>query len=40
MLQQGDFFTKQNQLFSVVGMGPVSLLTVDLEVETSMACPR
>ena len=39
VLQQGDFFTKQNQLFSVVGMGPVSLLTVDLEVETSMAVP-
>ena len=39
VLQQGDFFTKQNQLFSVVGMGPASLLTVDLEVETSMAVP-
>ena len=39
VLQQGDIFTKQNQVFSVVGMGPSSLLTVDLEVETSMAVP-
>ena len=39
MLQQGDVFTKQDQLFSVVGMGPSTLLTVDLEVETSMAVP-
>jgi hypothetical protein len=39
VLQQGDVFTRQDQLFSVVGMGPSSLLTVDLEVETSMAVP-
>ena len=39
VLQQGDLFTKQDQLFSVVGMGPSSLLTVDLEVETSMPVP-
>ena len=39
MLQQGDVFTKQDQLFSVVAMGPSTLLTVDLEVETSMAVP-
>lgn len=39
VLQQGDVFTKQDQLFSVVAMGPSSLLTVDLEVETSMAVP-
>ncbi|MCI4673875.1 SRPBCC family protein [Candidatus Mycolicibacterium alkanivorans] len=39
MLQQGDVFTKQDQLFSVVAMGPSSLLTVDLEVETSVALP-
>ncbi len=39
VLQQGDIFTAQNQLFSVVGMGAASLLTVDLEVETSMAVP-
>ena len=36
VMQQGELFTKQDQLFSVVGMGPVSLLTVDLEVETSI----
>lgn len=39
VLQQGDVFTKQDQLFSVVGMGASSLLTVDLEVETSMPVP-
>ncbi|BBZ78934.1 cyclase [Mycolicibacterium anyangense] len=39
VLQQGDVFTKQDQLFSVVGMGPASLLTVDLDVETSMPVP-
>ncbi len=36
VMQQGDFFTTQNQVFSVVEMGPTSLLTVDLEVETSI----
>lgn len=40
VLQQGDLFTKQDQLFSVVAMGPSSLLTVDLEVETSLAVPN
>ena len=39
VLQQGDVFTKQDQLFSVVAMGPSSLLTVDLEVETSLPVP-
>ena len=39
VLQQGDVFTKQDQLFSVVAMGPSSLLTVDLEVETSLPIP-
>ena len=39
VLQQGELFTKQNQLFSVVEMGAASLLTVDLDVETSMAVP-
>lgn len=39
VLQQGDLFTKQEQLFSVVGMGPTSLLTVDMDVETSMPVP-
>ena len=36
VMQQGDLFTKQHQLFSVVEMGPVSLLTVDLDVEISV----
>lgn len=39
VMQQGDLFTKQEQLFSVVAMGPLSLLTVDLDVETSLAVP-
>ena len=39
VMQQGELFTKQNQLFSVVDMGPLSLLTVDLDVETSLAVP-
>jgi ribosome-associated toxin RatA of RatAB toxin-antitoxin module len=40
VLQQGDHFEKQEQRFSVVPMGPASLLTVDLEVETKMALPK
>ncbi len=39
VMQQGDLFAKQEQLFSVVEMGPLSLLTVDLDVETSFAVP-
>ncbi len=39
VMQQGDLFAKQEQLFSVVEMGPLSLLTVDLDVETSFALP-
>lgn len=39
VLQQGELFTKQEQLFSVVAMGSSSLLTVDLDVETSMPVP-
>lgn len=39
VMQQGDLFSKQDQLFSVVEMGPSSLLTVDLDVETSFAVP-
>lgn len=39
VLQQGDLFTKQEQLFSVVATGASSLLTVDLDVETSMPVP-
>ena len=40
VMQQGELFTKQNQLFSVVDMGSLSLLTVDLDVETSLAVPN
>ena len=36
VMQQGELFTKQHQLFSVVGMGPSSLLSVDMDVETSI----
>ena len=40
VLQQGDHFEKQEQKFSVVPVGPTSLLTVDLEVETKMPIPK
>ena len=40
VMQQGDLFAKQEQLFSVVEMGPTSLLTVDMDVETAMAFPK
>jgi ribosome-associated toxin RatA of RatAB toxin-antitoxin module len=40
VLQQGDHFDKQEQMFSVVPMGPTSLLTVDLNVETKMPFPK
>ena len=36
VMQQGDLFSKQEQLFSVVGMGSISLLTVDLDVEIAL----
>lgn len=39
VLQQGEFFEKQEQKFSVVAMGPTSLLTVDLDVETKLPIP-
>lgn len=39
VMQQGEHFSKQEQLFSVVGMGPTSLLTVDLDVETTFPVP-
>ncbi len=39
VLQQGDHFDKQEQKFSVVPMGPTSLLTVDLDVETKLPIP-
>jgi ribosome-associated toxin RatA of RatAB toxin-antitoxin module len=40
VMQQGDLFAKQEQLFSVVEIGPTSLLTVDMDVETAMALPK
>ena len=40
VLQQGDHFDKQEQKFSVVAMGPTSLLTVDLDVETKLPFPK
>jgi len=40
VLQQGDLFEKQEQTFSVVAIGAVSLLTVDLDVETKLAVPK
>jgi ribosome-associated toxin RatA of RatAB toxin-antitoxin module len=39
VLQQGEFFEKQEQKFAVVPMGPTSLLTVDLDVETKLPIP-
>jgi hypothetical protein len=39
-MQQGELFSKQHQLFSVVGMGPrSSLLTVDMDIETTLPVP-
>lgn len=40
VLQQGDHFDKQEQKFAVVPMGPTSLLTVDLDVETKLPIPQ
>ena len=40
VLQQGDHFDKQEQRFSVVPIGPASLLTVDLDVETKLPLPK
>lgn len=40
VLQQGDLFSKQEQLFSAVEVGPTTLLTVDMDVETEMAIPK
>jgi len=40
VLQQGDHFDKQEQKFSVVPIGPTSLLTVDLDVELEPAPPE
>jgi len=40
VLQQGEFFEKQEQKFSVVPLGPTSLLTVDFDVETKLPIPK
>lgn len=40
VMQQGDLFSKQEQIFSVVAMGSTTLLTVDLDVETTMPVPK
>ena len=40
VMQQGELFSKQEQLFSVVEMGASSLLTVDLDVETTCPMPN
>jgi ribosome-associated toxin RatA of RatAB toxin-antitoxin module len=39
VMQQGELFSKQEQLFSVVESGATSLLTVDMDVETTMPVP-
>ena len=40
VLQQGEFFEKQEQKFSVVPIGATSLLTVDFDVETKLPIPK
>lgn len=40
VLQQGDLFTKHEQLFSVVEIGATTLLTVDMDVETEHSIPK
>jgi ribosome-associated toxin RatA of RatAB toxin-antitoxin module len=41
VMQQGEHFSKQNQVFSAVEMGPdSSLLTVDMDVETTFPVPQ
>ncbi|RFD26370.1 cyclase [Mycobacterium uberis] len=39
VMQQGDLFTKQEQLLSVVEIGGGSLLTVDIDIEPSTPVP-
>jgi ribosome-associated toxin RatA of RatAB toxin-antitoxin module len=39
VMQQGDLFSKQEQLFSVVEMGATTLLTVDMDIEVTMPVP-
>ncbi len=40
VMQQGDLFAKQEQLFSVVDIGSTSLLTVDMDIEPTMSVPK
>jgi ribosome-associated toxin RatA of RatAB toxin-antitoxin module len=40
VLQQGEFFEKQEQRFSVLPIGATSLLTVDMDVETKLPIPK
>jgi ribosome-associated toxin RatA of RatAB toxin-antitoxin module len=40
VMQQGDLFSKQEQLFSVVEIGATTLLTVDMDVEPEMSVPK
>jgi ribosome-associated toxin RatA of RatAB toxin-antitoxin module len=39
VMQQGDLFAKQEQLFSVVEIGQTCLLTVDVDVEPTIPVP-
>jgi ribosome-associated toxin RatA of RatAB toxin-antitoxin module len=39
VMQKGDLFKKQEQVFSVVDMGTATLLTVDLDVEVTLPVP-
>jgi ribosome-associated toxin RatA of RatAB toxin-antitoxin module len=39
VMQQGNLFSKQEQLFSVVETGATALLTVDIDVETEQPVP-
>ncbi|QOM13105.1 SRPBCC family protein [Mycobacterium tuberculosis] len=40
VMQQGELFVKQEQLFSVVATGAASLLTVDMDVQVTMPVPE
>lgn len=40
VMQQGELFAKQEQLFSVVATGAASLLTVDMDVQVTMPVPE
>lgn len=39
VMQKGELFKKQEQVFSVVEMGTTTLLTVDLDVEVTLPVP-